>query len=68
MHKGVSRIEELEDQIREYINDYRLRHVLLQNEARWNVLTSSLDVIGDTELAIASYKPLNESSDTGFRY
>src|SRR5439155_5472665 len=53
---------------REYINDYRLRHVLLQNEARWNVLTSSLDVIGDTELAIASYKPLNESSDTGFRY
>jgi hypothetical protein len=51
----MSTISELEGQIRDFINNPRKQHILLQDRAEWNKLCSSLDVIGDTELAIAAY-------------
>lgn len=49
-------IGELEQQIRDFINNPRKRHALLQDTAAWNMLCSCLDAIGDTELAIGAYE------------
>ncbi len=49
-------IDELEQQIRDFINNPRKRHALLQDTAAWNMLCSCLDTIGDTELAISAYE------------
>lgn len=48
-------INQLEDRIREFINTHRMQSVLLLDLEKWNQLCSSLDLIGDTELAIQSY-------------
>jgi len=63
----VSTIRDLEIKIREFINHYRNNHVLVQDLIKWNILCSSLDVVGDTELAIESYKGL-KTEDVGFNY
>lgn len=61
-------IAELEDEIRNMINDPRKQYSLLQNIAAWNMLCSCLDLIGDTELAIAAYHQTSQSDDEGDRY
>jgi len=49
-------VDELEQQIRDFINNPRKRHALLQDTAAWNMLCSCLDTIGDSELAIGAYE------------
>ena len=50
--------------IRDFINSPRKQHLLLSQMADWNKLCSSLDVVGDTELAIESYlKTIQPKSD-----
>jgi tetratricopeptide (TPR) repeat protein len=49
-------IDELEQQIRDFINNPRKRHALMQDTAAWNMLCSCLDTVGDTELAISAYE------------
>jgi hypothetical protein len=51
-------IENQEQRIRTFINSTRRQSVLLGNSADWNKLCSSLDLIGDTELAIGAYPNL----------
>jgi ribonucleotide reductase beta subunit family protein with ferritin-like domain len=41
--------------IRDFINRRRTLHILTQVRPDWNRLTSSLDVIGDTEMAFDAY-------------
>jgi hypothetical protein len=41
--------------IRDFINSRRKLHILIQVRPDWNRLTSSLDVIGDTEMAFEAY-------------
>jgi len=48
-------IEELVQEIRDFINSQPKQHTLRQRTASWNMLCSCLDLIGDTELAISSY-------------
>jgi energy-converting hydrogenase A subunit M len=55
-------------QIREYINKPRKQHVLLKDHAAWNQLCSSMDVIGDIELALDAYLINGESHKVGERY
>ena len=62
----MGKIRDLEIRIREYINHYRQTHVLVQNLVKWNILCSSLDVVGDTELALGTYRALKEEKDDGF--
>jgi hypothetical protein len=64
----VGKIRDLEVQIRDYINHYRNNHVLVQDLVKWNILCSSLDVVGDTELAIEDYKHLDGGQGDGFNY
>ena len=63
----MNKIRDLEIKIRDFINHYRNNHVLVQDLVKWNILCSSLDVVGDTELAIESYKGL-KTEDVGFNY
>lgn len=51
----MSDLSELESTIRDFINRPRKQYILLQDSADWNKLCSSLDVIGDTELALNEY-------------
>ncbi len=68
MVQAVTTIRELESQIRDLINNRRKQLTLLGNPASWDKLCSSLDVIGDTELAFAAYGRLPEPNDDGTAY
>lgn len=61
-------IAELESKIRDFINSARRQSVLLRDPAAWNRLCSSLDVIGDTELAFAAYPNLCNDKGEGESY
>jgi hypothetical protein len=51
----MTRTQELEREIRGFINAPRKQGLLLKDRAKWAKLCSSLDVIGDAELALESY-------------
>jgi len=61
-------IKALESEIRRYINNPRKQFQLLETPAAWNKLTSSLDVIGDTELAIDAFLTIDWPKDDGTKY
>jgi hypothetical protein len=61
-------VAELEQQIRDFINNPRKQHALLQETAAWNLLCSCLDTIGDTELAFDAYKDAGNPSTDGAAY
>jgi hypothetical protein len=61
-------ISRLEQKIRDFINSGRRQYVLLENSSDWNKLCSSLDLIGDTELAIQAYPELCMSKGYGASY
>jgi len=62
------KIAKLEDEIRDFINIPRNQHRLLSDKNRWNQICSSLDVIGDTSLALESYYNCKWTSDAGMQY
>jgi hypothetical protein len=68
MYSMSDKIRDLENQIRNYINKTRVKHVLIQDSKKWNQLCSSLDVIDDTGLAITSYLSSEWPNDTGLQY
>ena len=61
-------IPELEKQIREFINSSRKQSELAKNTSDWNKLCSSLDLIGDTQLAVDSYAKFHNAEDDGSSY
>jgi hypothetical protein len=61
-------IAELERKIRKIINRGRKQNELLGRVADWNRLCSALDLLGDTELALASYLNQSQIEDTGLCY
>lgn len=61
-------LSEIESRIREYINEPRLQYKLLEDTTAWNQLCSSLDVIGDTSMAINSYQRHEWPEDAGLQY
>ena len=59
-------IQKLTDRIREYANHAWRRELLYQDKAKWNKMWASMDVIGDTQLAIDFYAALpNFNSNNG---
>lgn len=66
--KIMQTISELENQIRDYINNPRKQHTLLKDSAAWFKLCSSLDTIGDTELALDAYAGIAEPESDGEKY
>jgi len=61
-------IDKLEDKIRDFINSGRTQRSILKDSSAWNKLCSSLDLIGDTQLAIEAYPGLVGTQDTGASY
>ncbi|MBU4231178.1 MAG: hypothetical protein L6277_11200 [Desulfobacterales bacterium] len=64
----MTKISKLELVIRKYINNPRKLYSLLPYPAAWNKLTSSLDVIGDTELALNAFLDNEWPKDDGGKY
>jgi hypothetical protein len=56
-------IHELETRIRDLINEPRKRRLLMKRGPLWHQLCASLDVIGDSQLAIAAYANAPGSDD-----
>ena len=61
-------VSELEQKIRALINCGRLQAEVLSNDTSWNMLCSSLDLIGDTGLALDSYSGMAECRGPGKSY
>ena len=68
MSSKFARIRDLETQIRDFITHPRVQYQLLQDKLGYYTLCSSLDVIGDTELAIAAYLALPDENAPGLHY
>lgn len=64
----MGKLSELESKIRDLINNPRQQYKLLKNLIAWNQLCSSLDAIGDTELAIDAYINSKFPDDEGSKY
>lgn len=64
----MEKISELESEVRELINNPRKQYTLLMNPPVWNKLTSSLDVIGDTELALNAFLIKDWPDDDGGKH
>lgn len=61
-------IQDFENRIRELINGGRIQSNLLKDVADWNKLCSSLDLVGDSQLAIDSYSQFHNVQDEGASY
>src|SRR6266487_2877884 len=61
-------IHEQEERIRDLINEPRKQYTLIKKLGLWHQLCSCLDVIGDTELAIAAYTVQELGPDKGAAY
>ena len=61
-------ISELNRKIRDFINAPRRQSGLLSKRAGWNKLCASLDLVGDTELAIEAYPTLCKTEGDGASY
>ena len=61
-------VYKLATEIRDFINNPRKQHILLKDNAKWNMLCSSLDVIEDMEIAIGTYQNHKEPADDGDKY
>jgi hypothetical protein len=61
-------VSDLVQEVRNFINNPRKQHALTQDTAAWNMLCSCLDLIGDTELAIAAYYQTHEPKNEGGKY
>ena len=64
----MSRIRELEKQIRELINQPRMCASIRQNDEDWQKLARSLDALGDTEMAFEAYSQIPDSDPPGSSY
>lgn len=64
----MSKVAELESQIRDVFNIPRRHKNTRSDRANFNQACSALDAIGDTELALQEFKPNNSSFTTGISY
>lgn len=61
-------LHQLTASIRDYINNPRLQHALMKDRGLWFQLCSSLDVIGDSDLAIQAFKRRKKRVSAGAQY
>ena len=64
----MTRITELEEEIRGLINSPRKHRAVLEDSGEYHKLCSCLDVIGDTELAFRAYAELSDGLPHGTSY
>lgn len=64
----MTQIVELIEEVREFITSPRKQHLLLSQKADSNKLGSSLDNVGDTELAVEAYLSASPPKSDGEKY
>ena len=64
----MTRIQDLEDQIRELVNAPRKHRAVSEDSAAYHKLCSCLDVIGDAELAFLAYEEVSDDPRPGSSY
>ena len=64
----ITEINQLTESVRNHINTHRYQVVLLENSDKWNQICSSLDVIGDSLLAIEAYQVAEYPNNGGLKY
>lgn len=64
----ITEINQLTELVRNHINTHRYQVVLLEDSGNWNQICSSLDVVGDSLLAIESYHEEKYPDDIGLKY
>lgn len=64
----IAEINKLTESVRTHINTHRYQVVLLNDTGKWNQICSSLDVVGDSLLAIKSYHDEKYPDDIGLKY
>lgn len=64
----IAEINQLTESVRNHINTHRYQVVLLEDSGKWNQICSSLDVVGDSLLAIESYHDEQYPDNTGLKY
>lgn len=64
----ITEINQLTESVRNHINTHRYQVVLLEDSGNWNQICSSLDVVGDSLLAIESYHEGMYPDDFGLKY
>jgi hypothetical protein len=67
-HLTDNSIGKQEGRIRDLINEPRTQYLLIKQKGLWQQLCSCLDIIGDTEIAIAAYTVRKMGSDKGSLY
>lgn len=64
----MSKITDLERQIRELVNAPRKRQEIFNKPAVFNMMCACLDVIGDTEMAFQAHKEMQNEQNFGLSY
>ena len=63
-----TKVRKAEKQFRDVVNRSTIQDELIKNPQKWNQLCASMDIIGDTDTAIVSYRQLEPSDDVGILY
>ncbi|MBI4338154.1 MAG: hypothetical protein HY683_10050 [Chloroflexi bacterium] len=64
----VISVRDCEERLREVVNHPGVQRELIKDTRKWQQICSSMDVIGDTDAAIAAYQQLDSVDDTGSLY
>lgn len=64
----MSRVSELEEAVRDLVNDPRRSHTLRRDTEGWLQLCAAMDVIGDVQEAIAAYPSVPDDASIGASY
>jgi hypothetical protein len=64
----MNAIHEIEHKIREFINRPRVQHGIMRDRRDWMQLCASLDVIGDSQLAIDAFSASTSDRGSGLAY
>ncbi len=63
-----TRVDELEKNLRDTVNIKKIQYRLTRDTRLWHQLCSSMDAIGDTNIAISAYLNFHPVQDIGCRY
>jgi len=68
MDRSIDRLIEEANRVRERINVPVLHHDFFADQVHWPQFVAALDTIGDTALAVRSYRRLRPTRDPGLKY
>lgn len=68
IEESLIKFFDIETQVREHINTHRYQKILISELDNWSQICSSLDILGDTGLALRSYLKSEFPAEAGLSY